>query len=528
MQSAVEDALQKHFGFATFRPHQREIVETILSGRSVLGVLPTSAGKSICYELPAVLLPGKTLVVSPLISLMKDQVDALHRHGIEALSITSSDSHEEVAAKIESIRRDARVIVYAAPERLWQREFLEACRSTQWSLLAIDEAHCISHWGHDFRPHYRLIPYFHESIGSPPVVALTATATATVQDDIAAELKVPLVRVVAPMDRPNIGFGVVQFLDEPDRRRWVARFLKLTPGSIIAYTTFRKEAEAWAEFLVGEGEEAIAYHGGMEPEVRARAQAEFMEGRARIVVATNAFGMGIDKADVRVILHLGVPDSIESYIQEAGRAGRDGLPSMAIFAVVLRSDLAKRERLLRLDDVDEEWALRKLEEGGALPPRARWYVSAYAHEEERAKLLVSYLAERRLIEPRHGRDPWQPVTLTRPLERADVEGILEGIRRWRAVRTANFENLRAYLHSLSCRRETLLAHFGQVVENHPRPCCDMCHGSWWSSPIPHVATLAPFVPESSQGLFCEKHRTLRVPLAGGAAYCRLCRREAAG
>ncbi len=316
--------LHRYFGHAEFRPGQEALVDALLSGRDVLGVMPTGAGKSICYQLPALLLPGITLVICPLISLMKDQVAALNQMGIPAAFINSSLT---LAQQQEVLRRAALgtyKIIYVAPERLTTEAFCNFTSHSCISLLAVDEAHCVSQWGQDFRPSYLEISRFAEGLPNRPVIgAFTATAPAEVQEDIERLLllRQPL-HMTTGIDRPNLFFAV----ERPrDKFAWVLRYVEEHPTqSGIIYCTTRKKVEEVCEKLSTQGISATRYHAGLEDEERRRNQDDFVYDRARIMVATNAFGMGIDKSNDSYVLHFNMPKNLERYSQEAGRAGRDG------------------------------------------------------------------------------------------------------------------------------------------------------------------------------------------------------------
>jgi len=325
-------ALRKHFGFADFREGQREVVRAILEGHDTVVVMPTGGGKSLCYQLPAMMMEGATLVVSPLIALMKDQVDALRARGLPATFINSSIDFDEQKARINGVRRGDYKMIYVAPERFRSAHFVETIKSAGISLFAIDEAHCISQWGHDFRPDYLRLKSFIEQVGRPQIVALTATATPHVRADIIEQLSLHTPRAfVSGFDRPNLSINIAH--TQNDREK-IARIKALTAahpgGSGIIYTSTRKSAEQVTARLREARLSVIAYHAGMEDSERARAQDEFMSGRVQMIVATNAFGMGIDKPDIRFVAHYQLPGSVEAYYQEIGRAGRDGRPSTCV------------------------------------------------------------------------------------------------------------------------------------------------------------------------------------------------------
>ncbi|MGI8565509.1 MAG: RecQ family ATP-dependent DNA helicase [Pyrinomonadaceae bacterium] len=325
-------ALQEFFGFEEFRAGQREVITAVLEGHDTVVVMPTGGGKSLCYQLPALMRDGATLVVSPLIALMKDQVDALHARNLPATFINSSIDFEEQKSRIQAIRRGDYKLVYVAPERFRSTHFVEAIREAGISLFAIDEAHCISHWGHDFRPDYLRLKSFIEQVGRPQIVALTATATPHVRADIIEQLSMREPRAfVSGFDRPNLSLAVVHTEKEREKIAHVrATAAKHRSGSGIIYTSTRKSVEQVMSRLREARLSVVAYHAGMEDAERVRAQDEFMSGRTQMIVATNAFGMGIDKPDIRFVVHYQLPGSVEAYYQEIGRAGRDGQPSACV------------------------------------------------------------------------------------------------------------------------------------------------------------------------------------------------------
>jgi ATP-dependent DNA helicase RecQ len=357
------EVLRSVFGHEGFRPGQREIVEAVLAGRDCLGVMPTGAGKSLTYQIPARILGGTTLVVSPLIALMKDQVDAMERVGLRAAFLNSTLSADERRDRVRALRRGELELLYAAPEGL-EASVGGALEGTRLSLIAVDEAHCISHWGHDFRPAYRNLAGLGARFGAP-VLALTATATPEVVRDIAGQLGMasPLV-VRGSFFRPNLRLHAVKKGEGLKARDAIVRLVRARRGECgIVYALSRKSVEDTAELLRAHGVKAGAYHAGLEPEERTRVQDAFRAGALEVVVATVAFGMGIDKPDIRFVIHRDLPRSVEAYYQEIGRAGRDGAPSDCVLFYSW-ADVMSWDRLL--DDAEPEVAAAQRRQARAL------------------------------------------------------------------------------------------------------------------------------------------------------------------
>jgi ATP-dependent DNA helicase RecQ len=335
------------FGLTAFRPGQEEVIQSVLDGRATIAVLPTGAGKSLCYQLPAVALGGLAVVVSPLISLMKDQVDALAQRGIPATFINSAVEPGEREARLRQALRGQVRLLYVAPERFRVPGFLAELRRAQVTLLAIDEAHCIAEWGYDFRPDYARLGEVVAALKPPRLVALTATATPDVREEIAVQLglREPAV-FVRGFDRPNLSFSVVTTGGDADKLPRCLDLIRSAGGPSLVYTATRKKSERVAEALGKRGVRARAYHAGLDDDERARVQDEWTAGALDVVVATNAFGMGVDKSDVRLVIHHELPGSAEAYWQEAGRAGRDGAPARCVL-LFNHADVRLREFLIR-------------------------------------------------------------------------------------------------------------------------------------------------------------------------------------
>ena len=372
-QVAALGALKRYFGYDSFRPGQSGLVDAILAGRDVLGVMPTGAGKSVCYQIPATLLPGVTIVISPLISLMRDQVDALNDAGIPAAYVNTTQGGDEQAMVLAQAAQGDIKLLYVAPERLETERFRNFATRVPISLVAVDEAHCVSQWGQDFRSSYLGIGEFIAGLPArPTVAAFTATATERVRRDIIGILGLNAPQVtVTGFDRENLYFDVLK-IETKYKAAWVARYVAEHPDeSGIVYCATRKETEALAAALnhtvpalrgaaggsaadsvMRDGPVAVAYHGGMPADVRNQAQRDFVTDAVPVVVATNAFGMGIDKSNVRYVIHHNMPESIEAYYQEAGRAGRDGEPSRCTL-LWNESDIVTRRRLLDMDNDNE-------------------------------------------------------------------------------------------------------------------------------------------------------------------------------
>ncbi|MCC8196864.1 MAG: DNA helicase RecQ [Ruminococcus sp.] len=371
-----QEVLKRYFGYDSFREGQEELIDAILSGQDALGIMPTGAGKSLCYQVPAMMLSGITVVISPLISLMKDQVGALNQAGIPACYFNSSLSQYEYYDAIERAKSGEYKIIYVAPERLEIDSFLSIAEECEISFVAVDEAHCVSQWGQDFRPSYLKIHRFIESLPHRPVVgAFTATATQRVRDDIMKDLRLKSPKtLVTGFDRPNLYFETHQSIPKTD---FILKYVKAHPKqSGIIYCISRKNVERICETLCDNGIAATRYHAGLPQEERRRNQDAFIYGDKLVMVATNAFGMGIDKSDVRFVIHHGMPKSLEAYYQEAGRAGRDGLRSDCI---LLYSGQDVRINRMLIDDNDGNPDLSESEKA-----------AIRAKELERLKLMTFY------------------------------------------------------------------------------------------------------------------------------------------
>jgi len=351
--------LSEQFGFAKFRPGQEEVVRAVLAGRDAMAVMPTGQGKSLCYQLPATLLPGLTLVISPLIALMQDQVAGLKQRKIAAAAFHSGLTGSEKHRVIQDLNQKRLQLLYLAPERMQHEGFLQLLRSLWVSLLVVDEAHCISQWGHDFRPDYLKIGRLRQELTNPPCLALTATATSRVQTDLCKRLSLrdPF-KLVAGFRRPNLALSVRLCQSRQEKLAALERLVRETEkGTILIYCATRRAVEEVAEWL-GQSHQSVGYyHAGLSDEERQLVHDDFRRGNVRILAATNAFGMGIDKSDVRLVVHFDIPGSVEAYYQEVGRAGRDGRPA-ACCLLFHERDLATQEYFIQQAAQDPEGAAR--------------------------------------------------------------------------------------------------------------------------------------------------------------------------
>jgi ATP-dependent DNA helicase RecQ len=478
--SPSPEELLGRFGLERFRPGQREAVAAALAGRDSLVVMPTGGGKSLCYQLPALAGEGLVLVVSPLIALMSDQLRRVREAGVRGAMLASGmpAGHNEQA--LQEIAGGTTQLVLAAPERFASLAFVQALRSRPVSLFVVDEAHCVAEWGHDFRPDYLRL---HEAIaslrgsagGRPPVMAATATATPRVAQEIASRLGLQeWVSVRSGFDRPNLAFDVasVEGKGALARKRALLMTVLSDPAArpAIVYCGTRRDSEQLAAEIAAAGIPAVAYHAGMAPAARAESQRAFMAGEADVVAATSAFGMGVDKSDVRTVAHWALPTSLEAYYQEAGRGGRDGLPARALL-LASRMDLGRLIRFNTGRDTSVEDVRRHV---GALRGRAREGVVAIAPGElsERDRMLLSIAERAGAVELAPGGRDGLLVRLT---------GRGSPRRAWQAIKAArdrgweSYRSIERYASSSVCRREQILRHFADPAPPQPAGrCCDVC------------------------------------------------------
>ncbi len=464
-------AARQNFGWRSLRDGQLAAMRTVLRGRDALVILSTGAGKSAIYQVPATLLSGPTVVVSPLLALQQDQLAGLAERGHEAVRVSSAETPAQRRAALDALAAGSARFLFITPEQLTQAEILAEVRKARPALVAVDEAHCVSSWGHDFRPDYLQLGHVIRELGRPPVVALTATASPPVREDIARWLGLRRPRLVmAGLDRPNLFLTAVHCPTDEHRWQRLLAVLSQMPRPGIVYTPTRKGAEELAARLSREGHAAAAYHGGMAAGERTRRHEEFLAGRVPVMVATSAFGMGIDKSDIRWVIHVALPDSPDSYLQEIGRAGRDGEPAQAVL-------------LYRAEDI----ALQRYFTGGAPNQEELAKLAAALREEEPAsrtelgnrtglgpRKLPQLLALLEHVGAAHTvhRGQWAaPRYAPAPDEAARLA--LDEAERHQRLQRSRIDMMRGLAETTGCRTQALLAYFGEHLA---RPCkhCDNC------------------------------------------------------
>jgi ATP-dependent DNA helicase RecQ len=478
----LRDRIRDYFGFRRFRPGQAEAVDSVLEGRDTLVVMPTGSGKSLCFQLTALALPGITVVVSPLISLMKDQVDNLLDNGVWAVGMNSTLTGPEQSAAEKDIALGRASIVYTTPERLTDLKFRELLKARKVQLFVVDEAHCVSQWGHDFRPDYLALREAIDDLGSPPVMALTATATPDVIEDILAQLRMPDAEVVhTGFYRPNLELHVLHVRGEKEKRLLLLEQLQKTEGTGIIYSATTKAVEELTAFLKSVGLAAGGYHGRLSARRRAEAQDRFMADDFKALVATNAFGLGIDKPDIRFVLHYHLPGTTEAFYQEFGRAGRDG--DRACSALLYDPEDRKLLRFFQAksypngdDLINAHHTLKLLHKPRRKAPTLADILAISPLSAARMKVCLSLFTARGVVRYETG----GRYRLLRPeLARDELVRTGQSYRDRQERDLRKHQEMVGYAEARSCRWQTLLSYFGG--EGLPDQRCGHCdHCKRWA------------------------------------------------
>ncbi|MFN8496675.1 MAG: RecQ family ATP-dependent DNA helicase [Anaerolineae bacterium] len=520
--------LSERFGYASFRPGQERIIRALLDGRDVMAVLPTGAGKSLTYQLTSQVLPGTTLVVSPLIALMKDQVETLTGLGVAVGVINSALTAGETADHLRDIRRGAFKLLYVTPERFGDEDFMMAVKEANVSLFVVDEAHCVSEWGHDFRPDYLVLGSVAQQLGRPPILALTATATPWLRAEIMDRLGLRSPElVVRGVDRPNLFFEVCRVRSEAEDKRVIQdlllgengeyepplaeRLRETMAGSGIIYTATRHGAAETAEWLSAMGIPCDYYHGQRRKTDRDRVQEAFMAGDLRVIAATNAFGLGVDKPDVRFVIHRDIPTSLEAYYQEAGRAGRDG--ELARCTLIYRAEALGRAAFMassgQLTREEVQQAQARLKAWGDDTFTLRDLKQVTGLSKADLGRLVTLLKREGILAERRGRfrvvEPdFDPNKIS--LDEEDYR---------RAYERSRIDMMRGYVETLDCRRLYILNYFG---EEHEATRCELCDNDRAHPTTQTIAIGKEETSGASNGYGAGYASVINEPANGGAGY----------
>ncbi|WP_100372660.1 RecQ family ATP-dependent DNA helicase [Bacillus sp. FJAT-45037] len=463
------DELKKWFGYSSFRPGQKEIVEAVVKGEDVLAVLPTGTGKSICYQLPGLILPGVTIIVSPLLSLMEDQVQQLRSEGIKSVvAVNSFMSYQERQSVVNHLHEYK--LIYTSPEMLQSEFFRSKLKTLQVSLFVVDEAHCISQWGHEFRSDYLRLASVRKQLGHPPCLAITATATTTVQKDICHYLNmVDVKRYIHSVNRPNIALQVETYVTTDEKLERLLELIESLEGPGMVYFSSRMWSESVARKLMQKGiSDVNFYHGGMTTEDRLLIQQQFMQGELNIICCTSAFGMGINKNNIRYVIHFHYPTQMESYVQEIGRAGRDGEDSLAI---VLFSE--EDRGLAKLLSVREQLT----------PDQVRTILERLQRESELSEKMVSEICAqagcsevvwRNMLFALEELDVIESGRIKRFSVDAITERLAHGFTQYKISKQKQLTAFEHWLQLRTCRRSGMLQYFNESPQKNDHKCCDRC------------------------------------------------------